>query len=330
MDSREVVRRTIDFTGPERVARSFEPADFLSSGPEIPNPAGEFRRTQGREWQRIDEWGNTWARLDDTSKGEILHGALDDLAQVDTFQFPNLDDPAIYVNARRLFAEQPQLWHIGGIAGFSFSIARKLRRMEQYLMDILLEPEKIARLHDRIDEVIEAQVRQCAQAGADSIMIAEDWGTQTQLLISPRLWRQEFKPRFTHLCAYIHSLGMSLFMHSCGKMTAIIPDLIECGVDLLQFDQPRVHGIDYLAELQHANRITYWCPLDIQTTLQSQDAALIRREARLMIDRLWCGRGGFIDGYYSDNASIGLDPKWQEIASQEFAEYGQMKYFDRK
>jgi uroporphyrinogen decarboxylase len=325
MDSREIVRRTIDFTGPERVARSFEPVDFVSSGPEIFNPSGEWRRTHGREWQRKDEWGNTWARLDDTSKGEIVHGALDDLAQVNTFHFPDFDDLAIYASARRLFAENPQLWHIGGIHGFAFSIARKLRRMEQYLMDILLEPEKIARLHDRIDEVIKAQVRRLAEAGADSIMIAEDWGTQTQLLISPRLWRQEFKPRFARLCAYIHSLGMSLFMHSCGKMTVIIPDLIECGVDLLQFDQPRVHGIDYLSRLQETSRISYWCPVDIQTTLQSKDAALIRQEARMMIDRLWRGRGGFIAGYYSDNASIGLEPIWQEIASQEFSEYGQRK-----
>ncbi len=323
------MRRTIEFANPERVARSFEPADFVSAGPEIPNPVGEWRRTQGREWQRKDEWGNTWARLDDTSKGEILHGALDDLAEVDTFPFPDFDDPAIYANARAAFAGYPQLWHIGGIHGFAFSVARKLRRMEQYLMDILLEPQKIARLHDRIDEVIRTQARRLQQAGADSIMIAEDWGTQTQLLISPGLWRKEFKPRFASLCSFIHGLGMSLFMHSCGKMTDIIPDLIECGVDLLQFDQPRIHGIDYLAGLQQTNRITYWCPVDIQTTLQTRDAALIRGEARLMIDCLWAGRGGFIAGYYSDNASIGLDPSWQEIASQEFAAYGQREKFER-
>ena len=48
MDSREVVQRTLEFSRPERVARSFEPSDFVSAGPEIPNPAGEWRRTQGR------------------------------------------------------------------------------------------------------------------------------------------------------------------------------------------------------------------------------------------------------------------------------------------
>jgi hypothetical protein len=309
------------------VARSFEPSDFVSAGPEIPNPAGEWRRTQGREWQRQDEWGNTWARLDDTSKGEISHGALQDLSRVESFPFPNFDEASIYDNARRVFADSPQYWHIGSVHGFAFSVARKLRRMEQYLMDILLEPEKIARLHDRIDEAILTQARQLRVAGADSIMIAEDWGTQTQLLISPRLWRKEFKPRFTHLCTAIHSLGMAMFMHSCGKMTDIIPDLIECGVDVLQFDQPRIHGIDYLAGLQQSHPISYWCPVDIQTTLQSGDGALIRSDAREMLAKLWAGRGGFIAGYYSDNASIGVDPSWQEIASREFDAFGKQAVY---
>ena len=41
-----------------------------------------------------------------------------------------------------------------------------------------------------------------------------------------------------------------------------------------------------------------------------------------MLDRLWRGRGGFIAGYYGDNASIGLDPKWQGYACDEFTGTG--------
>jgi hypothetical protein len=41
-----------------------------------------------------------------------------------------------------------------------------------------------------------------------------------------------------------------------------------------------------------------------------------------MLDKLWKDRGGFIAGYYADNASIGLEPKWQDYACQEFLESG--------
>lgn len=44
-----------------------------------------------------------------------------------------------------------------------------------------------------------------------------------------------------------------------------------------------------------------------------------------MLDKLWKGRGGFVAGYYADNAAIGLDPTWQNYACQEFFEYGKQR-----
>jgi uroporphyrinogen-III decarboxylase len=206
-------------------------------------------------------------------------------------------------------------------------MARKLRRMEQYLMDLLLEPGRIGILHDRIDEQIKAQMKRLGEAGADSIMIAEDWGTQAHTLVSPKLWRKVFKPRFVDLCAYAHSLGLKVFMHSCGKMTAIIPDLIETGIDLFQFDQPRIHGIDTLSQFQDSANVTFWCPVDIQKTLQTKDETVIRQAVDELLDRLWRGRGGFVAGFYSDEPSIGLKPKWQQIACDEFLTMGRSERY---
>jgi len=322
LNSREIVRKTLAFESPERVAHSFEPSDLIEASPEIPNPEWEWCKINDRAWRRKDEWGNVWGRIDKTSKGEVVQGILDNLDDVETVSFPDFSNPAFYMKAREIFATHPDKWHVGSIQGFTFSIARKLRRLDQYLMDLLLKPDKIRALHDRIDECVKFQVHWMKEAGADSVMIAEDWGTQTQLLISPKLWRKEFKPRFVVMCDYIHSLGLKMFMHSCGHIGVIVPDLIEAGVDLLQFDQPRLHGIDTLRGWQEQGRVTFWCPVDIQTTLQSKDEMFIRQDASEMIEKLWCGRGGFIAGVYRDVTSIGLDPHWQEIASDEFLDKG--------
>lgn len=321
MNSREIVYRTLEFEQPERVARSFPPSDLAWGEPRVPNPAGEWRRTSDREWRRTDEWGNVWGRVDETSKGEVVKGAVEDLSDVETVPLPDFANPDYYVEARDVFAAQPDKWHVGFIHGFTFSAARKLRRMDQYLMDLLLERDKIEVLHDRVDEQIKAQIGQMKEAGADSVMIAEDWGTQRQTLIDPKLWREVFKPRFVDLCAHVHALGLKMFMHSCGKITAIIPDLIEVGVDLFQFDQPRLHGIDVLGGFQD-HGVTFWCPVDIQKTLQTRDETTIRAEVNEMLAKLWRGRGGLIAGFYSDEASIGLEPKWQQIACDEFLRRG--------
>jgi len=327
INGREIVGRTLVFEWPERVARSFEPSDFAWAGPEIPNPEGRWRKIDDRQWRRKDEWGNIWSRVDATSKGEIVKGALENLDQVEVLPLPDFDDPEYYVHAKEIFDSAPDRWHIGSIHGFTFSMARKLRRMERYLMDLLLERERIEALHDRIDEQIKIQTKRMAKVGADSVMIAEDWGTQLRLLINPKLWREMFKPRFAALCRYAHDLGLSVFMHSCGKITDIIPDLIEVGVDLFQFDQPRIHGIDTLAGFQEQGRVTFWCPVDIQTTLQTRDEAAIRRDVDELLEKLWRGRGGFVAGFYGDELSIGLESKWQEIACDQFLRQGRREVF---
>jgi hypothetical protein len=323
MNSREIVRRTLAFEHPARVAHSFEPTDFVIALPSLPNPRGEWRRSEQGEWQRWDEWGNLWGRADATSKGQVVRGVIEDLAAAATCPLPDFSRAAYYETVRRAFADQPDKWHVGGIHGLTFSIARKLRRLEQYLQDLLLDRAALRVLHDRVDEQIRWQIQRMAEAGADSIMFWEDWGTQERTLISPRLWRDEFKPRFQALVAHAHSLGLSVIMHSCGQISAIVPDLIACGIDVFQFDQPTLHGIDVLAGYQQQARVTFWCPVDIQRTLQTRDPDAIRAEARELLAKLWAGRGGFIAGFYRDEASIGLEPEWQRVASAAFLAHGQ-------
>jgi uroporphyrinogen decarboxylase len=342
MTSREIVAATLDYTGPERVARSFSPSDFVGAHTTAPTYATEWQKASphpsevgfgkgavqaGEAWTRIDEWGNVWRRIDSTSKGEVARGVLDSLDKIESYEFPDFSQAKDYTVVREQRAAHPDSWLIGGLPGFAFNIARKMRRFEQYLMDILLERERIALLHDRIDDVLETMIRNYAAAGVDAVMLVEDWGTQKQTLISPRLWREEFFPRFVRLCDVAHASGVKVFMHSCGQIQGIVPGLIEAGIDLLQFDQPDLHTIDLLAARQdeareQGKRITFWCGIDIQITLQTRDRAIIEAKAREMLDRLWRGEGGFVAGYYSDNASIGLEPSWQDYASATFAEYG--------
>lgn len=322
MTPKEIVLRTLEYSGPERVARSYGSSDFCWAGCSVKTHATDWKQAGGDRWERKDEWGNTWARLDPTSKGEVVKGVLEDIADLGAYRFPDYSRPADYATVAKKRAESPEKWLMGSMPGFAFNIARKMRKLDQYLMDVLLEPALMHEFHDRIDVMLEAMIRNYAAAGVDSVMFPEDWGTQNQTLISPALWREEFFPRFQKLCGIAHGLGIKVFMHSCGKIEAIVPGLMEAGVDVLQFDQPDLHGIDTLAAHQQRGKITFWCPVDIQKTLQQRDENLIRTKAREMLDKLWRGQGGFIAGYYGDNASIGLEPKWQDYASAEFTACG--------
>jgi hypothetical protein len=324
MDAREIVLRTVEYSGPERVAGSMPPPywnDFSHAGYQVQGHTVTWQDAGGERQEHVDEWGNTWARIDRHSKGEVARGAIQDLDQVATIPLPDLANPANYQRPREVFRDPANdRFRIGGLPGFPFNIARKMRRLDQFLMDLLLEQDKIVVLLGRIEDLLADVIVQYAGAGADAVMFPEDWGTQKGLMIRPDTWRKVFKPGFQRLCAVAHEHGIKVFMHSCGKTTVIIPDLIEAGIDVLQFDQPQLHGLENLAQFH--GQITFWCPVDIQTTLQTQDAARIEADAREMIELLGGPEGGFIAGYYGGNEAIGLDPVWQDIACQAFARYG--------
>ncbi len=323
MNSREIVLRTLNYERPERVAASF-PAPYwndLAWASYTLDFDLTWRDVGGGRQEYVDEWGNTWARLDRTSKGEVARGVLEDWGGLPALTLPDLANPARFERAREVCRDAANdRFKIGGLPGFPFNIARKMRRLDQFLMDVLLYPDLVGVLLQRVEDLLAEVVVQYARAGVDGVMFPEDWGTQLSLMISPATWRTMFKPGFVRLCRIAHDLGVKVFMHSCGKITTIIPDLIEAGIDLLQFDQPRLHGIDALAQFH--GQITFWCPVDIQTTLQSQDETAITAEAHELIAKLGGAEGGFIAGYYTDNASIGLDPYWQDVACRAFMARG--------
>ena len=327
MSGRDIVINSLTFKNSERIPMSLPspyPNDFLHKSYRLKDSkATDWYTIGGGREKRIDEWGNIWRRFKGISKGEVYKGVLETLDKVEEVELPGLDDYRNYKEVEEEFSNNKEKFKIGSLPGFAFNITRKMRRLDQYLMDLVLDKNKVIILNERINDLLEKAIKNYAKTGADAIMFCEDWGTQKGLMINPNLWREIFKGGFMRLCNIAHREGLYVFMHSCGKMTVIIPDLIECGIDVLQFDQPKIHGIKRLAE--YSGEVTYWCPADIQNTLQTKDEKVIESDVREMVEKLGGKGGGFIAGYYADNKSIGLESKWQDVACRAFVKYGNYK-----
>ena len=327
MNSREIVIRTLEFQSPDRIAMGLPepyPNDFCwgAAAADPACPGTEWELQPDGSWLMLDEWGNTWKRLESISKGEVSKGALQTWEAMKTHTWPDYSLAARYEPARKTFAENPTKFKVMGMPGFPFAVARYMRRMEQFLADLLLDEENVVQLLLKVEGILSDSIRGAASAGADAVMFAEDWGTQNKLLVHPRTWRKIFKPGFRRLCALAHDRKLYVFMHSCGYIYEVVPDIVESGVDVLQLDQPQLMGVSRLAD-EFGGKVTFWSPVDIQNTLQTRDTAKIEADARLMVERLGTGgRGGFIAGCYGSNESIGLEPKWQDIACKAFVKYG--------
>jgi uroporphyrinogen decarboxylase len=92
MNSKEIIKRTLEFTGPERVGRSFSDSDLVWCDNTVKTHATDWIHVGDNRWERRDEWGNLWARVDSTSKGEVVEGILSEIEDIDSYIFPDYSD----------------------------------------------------------------------------------------------------------------------------------------------------------------------------------------------------------------------------------------------
>ncbi|HHJ10343.1 MAG TPA: methyltransferase [Bacteroidetes bacterium] len=112
-----------------------------------------------------------------------------------------------------------------------------LRRMDNFLMDLILQPEEVERLLDALMEIhMDTLEKICHWVGdvVDIVRFGDDLGTQQGPFMNPEIYHKLFKPRHTQLAEYVHkNSSMHTYLHSCGSIYQMIPDLIEAGIEIL-------------------------------------------------------------------------------------------------
>jgi uroporphyrinogen decarboxylase len=112
-----------------------------------------------------------------------------------------------------------------------------LRKLDNFLMDLLAEPEEVEGLLDALMEIhLQGLEKVCKAVGdiVDILRFGDDLGTTGGLFMPPDTYRELFKPRHTLLNQYVHENSqMKTFLHSCGSIYRVMPDLIEAGYDII-------------------------------------------------------------------------------------------------
>ena len=102
--------------------------------------------------------------------------------------------------------------------------------------------------------------------GAEGFYFADDWGSKTSLFFSLETWRKLIKPRLAACYGRVKEKGGIVGQHSDGNILAVIPDLIEIGLDVLNPIQPSVYDPDFVKK-EYGKRITLYGGIDVETTL---------------------------------------------------------------
>lgn len=209
---------------------------------------------------------------------------------VDRLVLPDPDDPARWQGfaADVAYLKAAGEYTVGWVNGFFSGGHYFFCDYQDFLADLLLEPDLVGRLLARLGDWNLRAARHMLEAGVDCIGFCDDLGSSTSLLISPALYRRYFLPWHAALADVVHAAGGVLHMHSHGNITSILDDLVGAGVNMLN-PLDRTDGMDLADIRQRYPKLTlvgggidkflYERPLD-------EIAAGLRRSVEL------CGRRG--------------------------------------
>jgi uroporphyrinogen decarboxylase len=201
----------------------------------------------------FDEWGiGHWAGGQEGTVDKSyppLAGA-ESTSEVEALPSPVIE-PADPVTVR--------LHHMAGYpvfayAGSIYEWAWWLRGMERFLMDLLDQPAMAEAILRKTEEHTTRLALATAAAGVDVLCFYDDAGSQRGMQIAPSLWRRFVKPAWRRVLETVRTQfpQVRFFLHCCGKIEPIVPDVIELGFHILHPVQPEC--MDFVAAYREYGR----------------------------------------------------------------------------
>jgi uroporphyrinogen decarboxylase len=221
-----------------------------------------------------------------------VYGPFYDTEDLDSFDWPTPEDVphtmTVYTEIRRF--NQAGLCSVA-VCDNPFSIAYLMRPYEQFLIDCRERPDYVAELLTRISAVEFARAESAVAAGARAAILKGDFAFRQELLIGREQFRSLLRPVLEEFVFRLKAVkpDVMLFLHSGGNLSAVLPDLVECGY-------AAVHPIDRdcadleAVKAEHGSVLTLFGGVSTRRELAGGSPAGIRELVRRRIDSL--GRGG--------------------------------------
>jgi hypothetical protein len=175
-----------------------------------------------------------------------------------------------------------------------------IRDVEEWYVSTITRRDYVYAVFERQCEIALANLERIYRAVGNRVTVAfvtgTDFGMQTGPFISPRTYRDLYKPFHQRINDWIHAhTAWKTFIHSCGSVSALIEDFIDAGFDVLNPVQCSAANMDpAMLKERFGDRVTFWGGgVDTQRTLPFGTPEEVREEVRERI-RILSPEGGFV------------------------------------
>ena len=324
IDSREIVRRAIEFDGPPRLPFWQHWCHEVPGVPDDVCNIWEMDRAEAGWYfdnPVTDDWGCGWSTTELKNIGQVTAHPLADWSALESYRPPDGRNPFYYERLGPLIDDARGRYVALTAHALLFSRLHRLRGFTATMEDFYIEPEGVERV---LDMIVQFKLDQCDELHrrfgdrVDGLFVADDWGTQDRTFISKKLFDDFFTPRYKTIFDKIHECGWHVILHSCGRINQFVPALIEAGVDVLNMQQTRTYGLEEFGQ-QFRGQVCFLATVDIQSTLPRGIEEEVREEARLLVQHWNTPQGGMIAFDYGDWPAIDVAPETVQAMFDEFA-----------
>lgn len=189
-----------------------------------------------------------------------------------------------------------------------------IRDVAEWYISSVTRQDYIRQVFERQCEIALANLPRVYGAVGDRVTVAwisgTDFGSQNGCLISPRTFRTLYKPFYTRVNAWIHAhTPCKTFIHTCGSIQPLIPDIIEAGFDILNPVQTSAANMEP-AELKarFGEQVTFWGGgVDTQHTLPFGTPDEVRAQVRERLAVFGQGGGFVFSTIHNVQASVPVE-----------------------
>ena len=238
-----------------------------------------YKDVPGMPRVQEDEFSVQWDRSVDTDIGNVCNTPVTSDTLKD-YRFPDPLDPARFARFPAMLESRGDTFAVASIAFTLFERAWTLAGMETVLVAMIERPGFVHELMDRILEYDLAVTRRALTFPVDGVRFGDDWGQQRGLIMGPVLY------------GLVRDAGRKVFIHCCGRVEELLPELIECGMDVFNPFQPEVMDVEDVKR-RFGRHMTFFGGISTQKLLPYGTPAQVREQTLRLLDRV--GRdGGYI------------------------------------
>lgn len=312
MSSRERVVRAIRFGRPDRppISHAILPSAQYHYGealkaitdnvPEdfgwrfLPDLPREGLPPLYKQGLNTDDYGTVWRVTDEGRCGIPQQCPIaEDWSNYGAYRWPPVFPagiPKFRLYSGHMAGQSPDYYARGGWFVF-FEQLQQLHGFEATLVDIATDRPEIYHLRDRLLEFLLAWLDRWLGQDYQGLHFADDWGSQTALLIAPNRWRAFFKPVYRELFRKVKQGGRDVWFHSDGQILDILPDLVEVGVDVLNC---QASVMDRGELKRYAGRLCFRTDIDRQHILPFVTPAQVKDYIQTLFHDLGTAEGGIV------------------------------------